>query len=189
MVFPYAPYDWNPGDVITEARMDNLETQFASILALLTTRGDLPYRGAATWERLAKGTENYYLKQGANDPYWATAPTNKLLTHTRALGAADGDVAYTGYGFQPRALIIVAATTAISVGIGDVNLAEYCIYVRDAASGVVGGSANIIDILDNSAAEGSRAVLKTLDADGFTLTWTKVGACSHTATFGVLAFA
>ena len=78
MVFPYVPNyggNWQTGagggTPITEAALDNLETQFASVLALLTTRGDIIYRGAATWERLAKGTQNYFLKQGANDPFWA----------------------------------------------------------------------------------------------------------------------
>lgn len=39
---------------------------------ILTTRGDIIYRGASAAERLAKGTEGQVLKQGANDPEWAT---------------------------------------------------------------------------------------------------------------------
>ena len=39
--------------------------------SLLTTRGDILYRGASVAARLAKGTAGYYLKQGANDPEWA----------------------------------------------------------------------------------------------------------------------
>jgi len=72
MAFPYVDHTWAVGNVLTIARMNNLESQFQSILDLLTTRGDISYRGAATWERLAKGTEGQYLRQGANDPAWAS---------------------------------------------------------------------------------------------------------------------
>jgi len=40
--------------------------------SLLTTRGDIIYRGALAAARLPKGTEGQYLQQGANDPQWAT---------------------------------------------------------------------------------------------------------------------
>ncbi len=41
-------------------------------LAPTTTRGDLIYRGATNNQRLAKGTSGQFLKQGADDPAWAT---------------------------------------------------------------------------------------------------------------------
>ena len=53
--------------------------KYAISQALLTTRGDIPFRGAAVAERLAKGTEKQALVQGANDPAWGwrlIAPTN-----------------------------------------------------------------------------------------------------------------
>jgi len=40
--------------------------------SLLTTRGDIIYRGASAAARLAKGTAGQYLQQGANDPQWAS---------------------------------------------------------------------------------------------------------------------
>jgi hypothetical protein len=40
--------------------------------SLLTTRGDIIYRGASAAARLPKGTEGQYLQQGANDPQWAS---------------------------------------------------------------------------------------------------------------------
>jgi len=86
MAFPYVPNyggNWQTGVVgatpITEAALDNLETQFQSIIDLLTTRGDISYRGAATWERLAKGTEGQFLRQGANDPAWASIVDNQAI--------------------------------------------------------------------------------------------------------------
>ena len=53
----------------------------AILQALLTTRGDILFRGASVAERLAKGTAGQLLKQGANDPEWATvgAPTKEIF--------------------------------------------------------------------------------------------------------------
>ena len=76
MAFPYVKTNWVATVTpLSEANMDHLETQFDDVIALLTTRGDIPYRGAATWERLAKGGEGDFLKQGTNDPYWDTVLT------------------------------------------------------------------------------------------------------------------
>lgn len=81
MAFPYVPNyggNWQTGagggTPITEAALDNLETQFQSVIDLLTIRGDLPYRGAATWDRLAKGTAGQFLSCDANDPLWVDSP-------------------------------------------------------------------------------------------------------------------
>ena len=46
----------------------------------LTTRGDLVFRNASTLARLPKGTNGYYLKQGANDPEWAAVQGGVLQT-------------------------------------------------------------------------------------------------------------
>jgi len=47
--------------------------KYAVSQALLTTRGDIAFRGAAVAERLAKGTDGQFLKIGASDPVWAWA--------------------------------------------------------------------------------------------------------------------
>ena len=163
----------------------------------LTTEADIPYATAAgVWARLAKGTAGQFLKMngGATAPAWgAGSVTSKLLSHTRDMAAANGDVAYTGYGFKPTTLIIVAASDNVgefSVGFGDVNLAEGCVYNAYVTAGHVNfkASANIIFIQDSSTLNES-AVLKTLDVDGFTLTWTKTGTPSYIITFYVLALA
>ena len=44
-----------------------------------TTRGDIIYRGASADARLAKGTQGYVLKQGANDPEWAESASGGVL--------------------------------------------------------------------------------------------------------------
>ncbi len=49
---------------------DDDHTQYA-LRTILTTRGDIVYRNATVWARLAKGNAGEFLKQGANDPEWA----------------------------------------------------------------------------------------------------------------------
>lgn len=54
MAFPYVDHTWAAGHVLSIARMNNLESQFQSILDLLTTADDIPYAtGAGAWARLA----------------------------------------------------------------------------------------------------------------------------------------
>ena len=56
----------------------------------LTTRGDLLYRAASAVARLPKGTNGYYLKQGANDPEWAAVSTPDLSAYAgHILPSAD----------------------------------------------------------------------------------------------------
>ena len=95
MAFPYVPNyggNWQDGagggTPITEAALDNLETQFASVIALLTTRGDIIYRGAATWERLVAGAAGTILEMGANDPAWGAAPARMTIAETEVYSAA-----------------------------------------------------------------------------------------------------
>lgn len=67
----------------------SIRYQQAILQTLLTTPGDLVVRGASVAGRLAKGTQNYYLKQGATYPEWAEDLIAALLT-TR------GDMLYEG---------------------------------------------------------------------------------------------
>lgn len=45
-------------------------TDILDFVAGTPARGDILYRGAATWSRLAKGSTGQILTQGANDPAW-----------------------------------------------------------------------------------------------------------------------
>jgi hypothetical protein len=61
---------------------------------VLTTRGDLLYRGASAPVRLPKGANGQFLKQGANDPSWATLGTAALVD----TGTSGAKVAMTNGG-------------------------------------------------------------------------------------------
>ena len=91
MAFPYVDHTWAAGHLLSIARMNNLESQFQSVLDLLTTRGDISYRGAATWERLAKGNPGQFLEQGANDPFWADIDEATMEYFVPIFGGFDVD--------------------------------------------------------------------------------------------------
>lgn len=114
---------------------------------------------------------------------------SKVKTFSRDLTAASGDVAYTGVGFTPTAVI----------GIGAIqNVFEFVIGIADsakAASQIEPYTANTMQetntrFLDiaTSAGNDQGAIVKSYDADGFTLTWTKSGTPTGTAELAVLCF-
>jgi len=195
--------------IISEADVDDTPVNGATTVPVssnwaydfintLTTEADIPYATAAgVWDRLAKGTANQFLKMngGATAPTWgAGSVTSKVLSHTREMDAATGDVAYTGYGFQPTTLIVIGVVAdlgdIVSIGFADVNLAEMCAYRENTTDLFYIDTAKLMFLNETYGSLSQAAVLKTLDADGFTLTWTKDGTpASHTATFIVLALA
>jgi len=54
---------------VTAGIIENIQNEVIP-KSLLTTQGDLIIRGASAPERLAKGTERYFLRMGANEPEW-----------------------------------------------------------------------------------------------------------------------
>lgn len=162
--------------------------------SLLTTAGDVPYAtGNATWARLGIGTSLQWLRTnaGATAPEWVSgAVVSKIKAETRDMTAATGDVAYTGYGFSPKGLIIYCnytdGLTKTSIGFGDGSLAERCFWTANAGAPIL--STTAIIYMYEGAGLTQTAVLKTLDADGFTLTWTRTGATGAT-TANFLVFA
>lgn len=111
----------------------------------------------------------------------------KVKLETRDMAAESGDVSYTGYGFQPSGLVILASLGITgSIGSSEPALAEHCIYNYNVTPPLKYG-ANVVNV---SAGNSDRqaAVVKTYDVDGFTLTWTKTATPTGTATLHVFAF-
>jgi hypothetical protein len=76
-----------------------LDSDLTALAGISGVRGDIIYYGASGWTRLAKGTENYYLKQGANDPAWASgsgggASAFDDLSDVTITSPEQGDVLY-----------------------------------------------------------------------------------------------
>jgi hypothetical protein len=111
-----------------------------------------------------------------------------ILTVTRNMTAASGNVSTTGAGFTPRQVMFfagVASNKTASWGSDD-GTSQVCtnqLYTEDMSS-------NTSSSIDLETASGARqeAVVNSLDSDGFTLTWTKTGSPTGTATIIAICF-
>jgi hypothetical protein len=147
--------------------------------------GDMYYRASGVLARLAKGAANLklFMNAGATAPEWAAG--YKLGSFTRDMAAVAGDVAYTGVGFKPVLVeFMTSFSQAHSVGWDDGTNAFYSATVG-VGTGMeyISGGARSIFMTDNYGSTNVLAYIKTLDSDGFTLTWSKTG--SPTGTFTV----
>ena len=118
----------------------------------------------------------------------------KIGSFTRDMTAVSGDVAYTGIGFSPKAIIFFAnvENTEKTSFIGIGNVANQFVLNRQNGLTTVHdiNTASVIFLVENAATViWQIALIKTLDADGFTLTWTKQGSPSAgTADIAYIAF-
>ncbi len=128
-----------------------------------------------------------------NNPPAGTLRT-KIITATRAMDAATGSVAYTGVGFVPRAVMAMGAgpgANGFSVGGADQGALEGCVYNEEAAGLVNVSTALLIRIFETIGGGGKAqsASLTSMDTDGFTLAWTRLGVtAAGTANLVFLCF-
>lgn len=73
-----------PAEVLTDIGAQASDADLSAIAGLAGVRGDIIYRDATQWQRLAKGTSGQVLTMGANDPAWSasatSAPTVQIFT-------------------------------------------------------------------------------------------------------------
>lgn len=161
-------------------------------LGVMTTQGDMVYRDASEVARLAKGTalQALVMNAAANAPQWMTIPQIKIGSFTRDTSLASGSQAITGVGFAPRVLIFlmsVAGLTGMSIGFDDATTHltvtdNYSALVNTWASNL---SYSILFIAGGGSFYGG--AVSSMDADGFTVTWTKGTTPTGTATVEYLA--
>lgn len=113
---------------------------------------------------------------------FSRAKTTRLQSfakaETRDMTAASGDVAYTGYGLKPSCLIVFAyieAEDVASWGMCDSSKGSMCMCRKDGLTTFYGDTINLI-FGPTAAGIYQVAVVKSLDTDGYTLTWAKSGA-------------
>ena len=115
-----------------------------------------------------------------SDGSWAAPAagglTSKLISSSKNLADASGDTAYTGVGFTPTVIIALAWKTSTIFSIGFADSAKAGGTISHGSLTVSTGSTNLIDCYSASNTAGQTAIVKSYDADGFTLTWTKVGS-------------
>lgn len=126
------------------------------------------------------------LHNQALDP--TTRLASKVKAFTRDMAAASGDVSYTGVGFQPSAIIAFSNwTTARSWGMVDSAKVHAVIdYFVD--GGTTTDNINLIGLASAGESNYQIALVKSFDADGFTLTWTKLGSPTGTADIKFICF-
>jgi hypothetical protein len=118
----------------------------------------------------------------------ASDPTTKVYsgTFTRDTSTATGNVAYTGIGFQPKAIIsfgAVATTDQLSIGIDDGSRRGSVYDASGVSAGTYNISGSITFMPQQTGSIFQFGVINSFDSDGFTIGWTKVGSPSGTATF------
>lgn len=121
----------------------------------------------------------------------AAVKGTKISSFARDMTAATGNVAYTGYGAMPRGVTFMATSgVAGSASWGaDDGVSPTVIYdnqnIVPSAYVAIGGSSIL---LQTGSGQVQAAAVATFDADGFTLTWTKTGTPTGSATIIVTAF-
>jgi len=157
--------------------------------------GDLTYgAGADVAAKLAIGALGTRLHSTGVLPEWQ-GTWFKAGTFSRVMSVGSGNVAYTGIGFKPKAIIFLGnvqngGTQTSSVGFSDgsvnICLVNEAIAANNVAFATTTSAIYLFD--DAGSANSNGAVIASFDADGFTLTWTKAGTPTNTANCGYLAF-
>jgi len=132
----------------------------------------------------SEGTAGQFAKSagaGANSLWAFSFSQAKLITSTRDFTAASGDVAYTGVGFTPKVIVAWVAQdnqVRASLGLWETSHATGTAIGQDGTNWQV--ETALLIHATQGAGTNQNAILKTADADGFTLTWTKVGSPTGT---------
>ena len=122
------------------------------------------------------------------------AQSYKISSFTRVLSVASGNQSITGIGFKPRLILfqtgISGGSTWMSVGQSD-GVINTCQEWALNAGGTLGAFAQTTAGIQRDDAAGANYqsfVVTSFDADGFTLTWTKVGTPTLTAQITATCF-
>lgn len=155
---------------------------WATLESLISgSAGDVYYFNGTTLAKLGKGTAGQVLTQnsGLTAPEWAAGGAYKFAAETRAMDAASGDVTYTGAGFTPRWVYVLAGVdggTAFSLqswGLGTgATTNQGCMSWEGS---VIMSEAKIVYAFEDTGKIQS-AVIKSFNTDGMVLTWTRTGA-------------
>lgn len=116
---------------------------------------------------------------------------SKVITATRDLTAASGNVSYTGVGFTPTAIVCFAnidnTGTSAYFSFGAVDSAKTEGGLQYEHETAVRSTATLVYI-QPAASNNQTAVVDSFDADGFTLTWTKANSPTGTAQLVFICF-
>lgn len=165
--------------------------------ATFTVQGGATYTTAANdWVRIEAITVSTFMVTIFPQSGMPAQETRfKVGSFTYDIATASGTQAITGVGFKPKAVIFLGAisdTVSLTVGVDDGTTVGCAVQNQPAAVGnfhldttySVGG----LPAGGTGTGTMSQGKITTLGADGFTLTWTKVGSPTGTLTVTYLAF-
>lgn len=120
-----------------------------------------------------------------------TSALYKSGNFSRDMTAASSSQSVTGVGFKPTFIIFIGAksssSTALSFGFDAGGANQTSIYGNGTAGNFV-DDPNASIRVDEGGGARQTADLSTFDSDGFTVSWTKTGSPSGTATVQYIAF-
>jgi len=193
----------NTASVAAAAASSKIAAQSAAWEAGITAAANLTDNalivgdgGAKGVKTLALGAANLKLFMNAAGTANEYASGIYLIEATRDLAAETGDVSYTGVGFAPShvaALLIPPSggTNIISIGFGSASSATGFSVKEGAAGEFVPNSDFGADtLLSGYTGVGNYqiAAIKSMDADGLTLTWTLTGSPTGIYKVAILCF-
>ncbi len=174
--------------------------------SLLTTAGDMLRRGPINLERVARpgflgylGGYNgdaspvyrdltgidgsYYVSQGVGVwPIWETLKLRDTGVHiANSMRNAGGDQVITGVGFECSIIIfIVSDNTPANLhwSIGFTNGTADMVLMHSASVPETRRDTSYCMYIQRGGGNELKAVVNTIGADGFTITWTLAGACA-----------
>lgn len=133
----------------------------------------------------------FFMNAAGTAPEWHAGAKVLVSDRDTAAVGAPTDVSYTTVGFKPSVIIVIAC-------IDDTVVASWGFCSAAGGSGRIctnrEGVANAYQYgtdlcaLYIGAGAHQKAVIKSYDADGFTLTWTKTGSPTGTAVLFFLCF-
>lgn len=159
--------------------------------SIVDAAGDLIVGSAAdTVTRKAIGTAFQYLRvnSGATDLEWATNLNVKTGLFSRDISTATGTQAITGIGFTPKVVIAFSAITGavgnMSMGFFDTTSRSISDEYQGTPDTYSGRNYGVFMYLSTGQYGGT---LSSFDADGFTISWTKFGSPTGTASIYYIA--
>lgn len=149
--------------------------------SVLTTLGDLVVRGAALPERLAAGgLDTYFKGQGAGVlPIYEKLALRDTGVHIGTTTRnASGVQVITGVGFQSSVVLFLSnenggTTIAHSIGV-DIRTERDCLYIEHDSRARYSTSYSISVYF--TPVQSMNAYISALSSDGFSITWTLLGA-------------
>jgi hypothetical protein len=166
------------------SNMNNLRSSVNAVVADQITDGTITIAKMAV--ALGAANTKVFSNAAGTNYEWATGV--KIGTFNRDLAGTSGDVAYTGVGFKPSHVLFISVTESNGMSWGiDNGTNHYCSFCYGGTFTISTLATNSITVA-NSAGSGSQTgLIKTLDADGFTITYAKTGSPTGTINIYYLA--